>query len=224
MISMVVSTECPIAGSLEKRKGLKKLAKSIGSKINVKHKKKEGETDDLSSGSINSLKRRTGTYDNVLKSSKQVAGDADPGVVSEDEDEFTFDDLSHNSSTSSLNHGTKEPLPPSPAQNNEKAGEALENLAGGEVLRRHTVAAPPKKPARFEPSKPLDEWEKKLCGGNRLSWDPSKLSSQIEEEEPSELTVPVPVQQHVQHSPKPETKKEGKERGLSKLKNFRKGQ
>lgn len=151
-------------GSLEKRKGLRKFAKSIGSKMNLKGKGKKGDTDGESlSGSVTSLKRRVGTYDNALKNSKQVIGDSDPGVVSEDEDDFHLDELSHNSSASSLNT-TGTPAP--------NAVGSLENLAGGEVLRRHTVAVPPKKPPRLD-SKPVDEWEVKLYGksgkGNHLA-------------------------------------------------------
>lgn len=74
-------------GSVEKRKGIKKFAKSIGSKMHLKGKKKDGEGDDSSSiGSVGSLKRRNGLS---KFSSQQTAEDADPGVVSEDEDEFT---------------------------------------------------------------------------------------------------------------------------------------
>lgn len=167
-------------GTLEKSKGIKKFAKSIGSKINVKHKKKSSESDVDSIGSINSLKRRTGTYDNAFKDSKQVAGDADPGVISEDEDEFTFDDLSHKSSASSLSYSN---------QNETAAINSIENLAGGEVLRRHTLAVPPRKPPRFE-NKPVDEWEAKLYGKTGKTFHNSdvrdsvgsKVSSQIEEE------------------------------------------
>lgn len=221
-------------GSLEKRKGLKKFAKSIGSKINLKHKKKEAG-DDLSAGSVSSLKRRAGLYDNNFKS-KQTAGDADPGVISEDEDDFTFDDLSHNGSTNSLNHNIKEPTPViNPVSTITATDGSLENLAGGEVLRRNTSNAPPKKPPRFE-SKPVDEWEQKLYGKsgknfhsntetlNRLSWDPSKLSSQIEEEEPQETVTVKKDMPKTDMKIKNNFKKEEKEdRLFSKLRHFRKG-
>lgn len=71
-------------GSIEKRKGIKKFAKSIGSKMHLKSKKKDD--DDASSvGSVGSLKHRSTISE--LKS-RQTIEDADPGVVSED-DEFT---------------------------------------------------------------------------------------------------------------------------------------
>lgn len=74
-------------GSLDKRKGIKKFAKSIGSKMHLKGKKKDGDDGDSSSiGSVGSLKRRNGSFGIV---SKQTIEDADPGVVSEDEDDFT---------------------------------------------------------------------------------------------------------------------------------------
>lgn len=136
-------------GSLEKRKGLKKLAKSIGNKMGRSHRDHDGEDKGrpVSSGISGSYVR-----------SSQVAGDADPGVISEDEDEFTFDDLSHKSSESSLNtnHAASTPVVGS-----------IENLAGGEFLRRSTIATlPPAKPPRNIPpsDKHVDEWEQKLFG------------------------------------------------------------
>lgn len=72
-------------GSAEKRKGIKKFAKSIGSKINLKGKKKNGLSEDEGSsiGSVNSLHVRN----NIEKyRSKQTLEDADPGVVSDDDD------------------------------------------------------------------------------------------------------------------------------------------
>lgn len=229
-------------GSLEKRKGLKKFAKSIGSKINLKGHKKHDSDNDSMTGSISSLKKRVGPLENTLKSSKQVPGDADPGVVSEDEDDFHLDELSHNSSASSLNNPAGQP--PS------NAVGSLENLAGGEVLRRHTVGVPPKKPPRID-NKPVDEWEVKLYGKsgkgglhvnanenlNRRSWESSKLSSQIEEEEPTEPAPNISVAVEAAPPAKPEVKakspvskkddekeKDVKEPGMfSKLKYFRKG-
>lgn len=70
--------------SVDKRKGIKKFAKSIGSKMHLKSKKKDVDADDsLSIGSVGSLKRRNGILDSR---SKQTLEDADPGVVSEDDD------------------------------------------------------------------------------------------------------------------------------------------
>lgn len=64
-------------GSLEKRKGLKKLAKSIGNKVKGKSKSKLDK---------NGLDERE---EHEIRPSKQEPGEADPGVISEDEDEFT---------------------------------------------------------------------------------------------------------------------------------------
>ncbi|XP_063928496.1 rab11 family-interacting protein 1 isoform X2 [Zophobas morio] len=132
-------------GSAEKRKGIKKFAKSIGSKMHLRSKKKDGDLDDGSSiGSVGSLKRN---FDKV--NSRQTKEDADPGVVS-DEDEFTFDDLSHKSSISSLNQPTNHGL----------SHSSVENLSG-DINKTNSVS--PAKPPRSE-SKPQDEWESKLFG------------------------------------------------------------
>lgn len=75
-------------GSAEKRKGIKKFAKSIGSKMHLKGKKKDEFDDGASSiGSVGSLNIRSQTLNRKFRS-KQTLEDADPGVVS-DEDEFT---------------------------------------------------------------------------------------------------------------------------------------
>ena len=79
---------------------------------------------------------------------------------------FQFDDLSHKSSASSLSTTQQPPsaanvAPPS----NLASGNSLENLAGGEFLRR-TSATPPVKPPRIPlgSDKAVDEWEQKLFG------------------------------------------------------------
>lgn len=64
--------------------------------------------------------------------------------------------MSHKSSQGSLSalHTTTTPVVGS-----------LENLAGGEFLRRTSVAVAPPKPARVPPpEKTVDEWEQKLYG------------------------------------------------------------
>lgn len=65
-------------GSLEKRKGLKKLAKSIGNKVKGKSKNR------LDSGHLDEKEEHQFT-----RITRQEPGEADPGVISEDEDEFT---------------------------------------------------------------------------------------------------------------------------------------
>jgi Rab11 family-interacting protein 1/2/5 len=135
-------------GSAEKRKGIKKFAKSIGSKMHLRGKKKDGDPDDNSSiGSVGSLKRNFDKF-----KSRQTKEDADPGVVS-DEDDFTFDDLSHKSSVSSLNQPTNHGL--------SNSISSVENLSG-DVSNKASIA-PPVKPPRNEP-KAQDEWESKLFG------------------------------------------------------------
>lgn len=66
-------------GSLEKRKGLKKLAKSIGNKVKGKSKNRLND-DHLDENE-----------EHQFKTTRQEPGEADPGVISEDEDEFTVD-------------------------------------------------------------------------------------------------------------------------------------
>ncbi|KAJ8923693.1 hypothetical protein NQ315_010274 [Exocentrus adspersus] len=221
-------------GSAEHRKGIKKFAKSIGSKMNLKGKKKSGHSEDDASsiGSVGSLKIRNNNLGKFK--SQQTLEDADPGVVSEDEDEFTFDDLSHKSSASSLNQ----------TANNRAVSPVIktstENTSPAENIRRHTLtgAIAPVKPPRTD-QKPQDEWESKLVGNkpkstlrpgsseslNRRSWDSSKLASQIEEEPSEFLDVPISKQDTIslKANLKPASpKKEEKESMFSKFKHFRK--
>jgi hypothetical protein len=68
-------------GSLEKRKGLKKLAKSIGGKVRGKSRSKS-KLDDICDEEEIRVGERPRT-------AGQEHGDADPGVVSDEDDEFT---------------------------------------------------------------------------------------------------------------------------------------
>ncbi|KAH8303039.1 hypothetical protein KR018_000684, partial [Drosophila ironensis] len=101
-------------GNGEKRRSIKKLAGSLSSKLHIRSKKnKEVTGDDSSSfgGSFASLgtpnnstgRGQNGAGGSGRRRGGQRAGEADPGVISEDEDEFVFDNLSHKSSGSSLN-------------------------------------------------------------------------------------------------------------------------
>jgi len=143
--------------SLDKRKGLKKLAGKIGNKIGGKSKSKEKVFPE--SGSLRDVNKLPGGVGDLMKPSQQRAGDADPGVISEGEsegeDDFTLDDLSHKGSGYSLEIGT----------NSTPKSGSLENLAGGEFLRR-SDNIPPAKPPRINtaPEPVLDEWEQKLYG------------------------------------------------------------
>ncbi|XP_046407325.1 uncharacterized protein LOC124171933 [Ischnura elegans] len=181
-------------GSLEKRKTLKTFAKSIGHKV-VKGKKKlsgKGSCVDesLDEGHDWSPQPVAPTH----RQGGQVPGEADPGVISEGEsdDDFALDDLSHKSSASSLNA--------SQGPGNQPAN-ALENLAGGEFLRRNS-SLPPSKPPRSATLPEKDEWQEKLFGRQskdhladslkRHSWDNPKsitLSQPVEEVGQEELGV-----------------------------------
>uniref|UniRef100_A0A0A1XJM3 Rab11 family-interacting protein 1 n=1 Tax=Zeugodacus cucurbitae TaxID=28588 RepID=A0A0A1XJM3_ZEUCU len=126
-------------GTIEKRKGIKKFAKSIGSKMHLHSKKKNKDGDDVSnfSGSFASI----GTPNSSNGGSRrygQRAGEADPGVISEDEDEFVFDNLSHKSSASSLN--IRSSLQP-PTQNfaPRNPSPLLNKVVGKPLSRRDLV-------------------------------------------------------------------------------------
>lgn len=166
-------------GTLEKRKSLKKFAKSLGSKMHVTGKKKKDKSDDSDSfsGSFSSI----GTPNLGTKNLRNTGNfsNADPGVISEDEDEFAFDNLSHKSSGSSLNVRQK-----------------TNNLILTDDSLSKTATLPPSKPPRNMTDTPtkdakVDEWEAKLYGKsldlghghstdslkrqNRLSWENSRV-------------------------------------------------
>ncbi|KAH8395188.1 hypothetical protein KR222_006724, partial [Zaprionus bogoriensis] len=98
-------------GQGEKRKSIKKLAGSFSSKLHIRSKKRNADGEDSASfnGSFVSIdtpysSSGVGGIGGGSDSRRgQRAGEADPGVISEDEDEFVFDNLSHKSSGSSLN-------------------------------------------------------------------------------------------------------------------------
>ncbi|KAH8289190.1 hypothetical protein KR054_001506, partial [Drosophila jambulina] len=111
-------------GNGEKRRSIKKLAGSLSSKLHIRSKKKqEAGGDDSSSfggsfaslGTPNSSTGRGQNGGSGRRRGGQRAGEADPGVISEDEDEFVFDNLSHKSSGSSLNIQRSGLQPPPPA-------------------------------------------------------------------------------------------------------------
>ncbi|KAJ8981466.1 hypothetical protein NQ317_006992 [Molorchus minor] len=209
------------------------IAQSVGGSLMSLGKKKGHSEDDASSiGSVGSLKIRNNNLGKFK--SKQTLEDADPGVVSEDEDDFTFDDLSHKSSASSI----------SQTANNRTSSPVIkttlvDNSSPTESLRRHTIGGTaPIKPPRTD-QKPQDEWESKLLGNktknnlrpgsseslNRRSWDSSKLASQIEEEPTDILEVHGSSNDNISTklNKTPETpKKEEKEGMFSKFKHFRK--
>lgn len=94
--------------AIEKRKGLKRFAISLGSKNYIngiwKNKNSGVEGVEYDGSSFTDSYSSIGTPSGLTpRRSQQTFGDADPGVFSEDEDEFVFDNLSHNCSGSSLN-------------------------------------------------------------------------------------------------------------------------
>lgn len=192
-------------GTLEKRKSLAKFAKSLGSKVHISGKSKKEKYSPESgsnSNSVSSIGSTPGSGSFAPRRFGQTVGDADPGVISEDDDEFAFDNLSHKSSGSSLNvkANALPPLPPpSPlvtAPNvkvtttiNHEADEMDSDDDNDEHnIKLRSKTLPPSKPPRITytdsttPQKP-DEWETKLYGKSleagstdslkRRSWDSS---------------------------------------------------
>lgn len=93
----------------------------------------------------------------------QSSAEADPGVISEDDDEFILESLSQKSSHSSINVKSNADLRHSPL-----ITKAISNsmLNVDEDLRSRSRTLPPSKPPRFTPDQPdkVDEWEAKLYG------------------------------------------------------------
>ncbi|XP_070144512.1 rab11 family-interacting protein 1 isoform X1 [Drosophila kikkawai] len=206
-------------GNGEKRRSIKKLAGSLSSKLHIRSKKKqEAGGDDSSSfgGSFASLgtpNSSAGRGQNGGGSGRrrggQRAGEADPGVISEDEDEFVFDNLSHKSSGSSLNiqrsglqpppatvAGTPNfaPRHPSPLLSN---GNGVVIGGGGSGKGKPTVL-----PATLDEDAPIDAEMEQLeidfsvrarasssstlpppSKPPRIPSSPSSLSSQVEQQE-----------------------------------------
>lgn len=158
--------------------------------ISGKSKKDKGNENDSISGSVSSLSTPgSGPFQQRRHVSGQSAGEADPGVISEDEDEFAFDNLSNKSSASSINVKPRNtqhlPPPPSPlAVQSNTSHSAVSASNDDDIKFRTKVASTPIKPPRTSNEAPeVDEWEQKLYGKNsdlnltvsdpmkRLSWD-----------------------------------------------------
>ncbi|XP_034123273.1 rab11 family-interacting protein 1 isoform X1 [Drosophila guanche] len=123
-------------GNGEKRKSIKKLAGSLSSKLHLRSKKKHADAggDDNSSfsgsfASIGTPNSSTGGPGGSGRRRGQRAGEADPGVISEDEDEFVFDNLSHKSSGSSLNIQRSGLQPPPATMGGGGGGGGAPNFA-----------------------------------------------------------------------------------------------
>lgn len=133
----------------------------------------------------------------------------DPGFISEDEDEFVFDNLSHKSSGSSLNVKTNTtqqlpPPPPSPmtipkkpTQLSPPTSPTITITAANDEVRLRSKTLPPSKPPRIttaETPSQVDEWEAKLYGGGkhlelggsdalkRRSWESSRVPLSVQNE------------------------------------------
>ncbi|GAB0100873.1 rab11 family-interacting protein 1 [Sergentomyia squamirostris] len=216
-------------GTLEKRKGLKNFAKSLGSKVHLsgKSKKEKKSVDsDSMSGSFSSI-GTPGSGQFQQRRSGQTMGDADPGVISEDEDEFTFENLSHKSSGSSLNmkayaaanasvHRTDSMKTDSPVS--VKSHQQRSETPPGEVFitvpldaNKKSMTLPAKPPRGVETSSSpakKDEWEEKLYGKykeggstdslKRRSWDPTnRVPLAVTSEEEEERKISMKVDEVV---------------------------
>lgn len=203
-------------GTLEKRKGLKNFAKSMGSKMHISGKKKDKNKDN-DTGSITGSISSIGTPGSEAFAPRrfgQTAGDADPGVISEDEDEFVFDNLSHKSSGSSLNVKASQNLPPTVAPPAVPSPLSSNSSVADQDIKLRSKTLPPSKPPRIASDPPHDEWEAKLYGKHleigssdslkRRSWESSRvpLVTQEEIEESSEKHLQEP---HVLASTAPTT-------------------
>lgn len=203
--------------AFEKRKSLKKFAKSMGSKMHISGKKKDkGQDNDSISSSISSLSMTGNNNNNRFEERRiegsQARGDADPGVISEDEDEFAFDNLSNKSSASSINlkskgaqlHNIQQARSPLAVQSFSSYGNINNFSADLEQSKPEIIEPKPQKPNinTRRQSNEIDDWETKLYGKHvdrsdsfkRRSWDVSKKSeTNLPEEtfdEPLENTNP----------------------------------
>uniref|UniRef100_A0AAG5DL59 FIP-RBD domain-containing protein n=1 Tax=Anopheles atroparvus TaxID=41427 RepID=A0AAG5DL59_ANOAO len=203
-------------GAIEKRKGLKKIAKSIGSKMHISGlgKGKEGrrDKDGAAGGAEDGGSMYSGSYSSLSgaghgsaatlpasgsglgRQSKQTFGDADPGVISEDEDEFVLDNLSHKSSNGSLN------LRPAGGGAASKSEERSPTLRQQQQTPVRTTTSLPSADVggleeKAQAGAKVDEWEQKLYGRNHLldigstdslkrrSWESSRVMLSVQQEE-----------------------------------------
>ncbi|CAG9803113.1 unnamed protein product [Chironomus riparius] len=198
-------------GALEKRKSLKKFAKSLGTKMHVTGRKKKDKGEDTESytGSFSSI--GTPNLGVMKRGSFRDDKNADPGVISEDEDEFVFENLSHKSSGSSLNV-------------RQKNNNLILNKQDSPILRESSTLPIITKPVRHSDSSSIkekdgkvDEWEAKLYGKNieighssdslkRRSWETSRVPLNLEEEQKErEPTIQEQSLERVSLEPEPIT-------------------
>lgn len=144
------------------KKSFKKLAKTITKKIKKEKKLYEEE------------------HENVKPQIRQETGDADPGVIS-DEDEFAFDDLSHTGSGCSLET--------SHISNSNSATGSVETVASSELppapykdsVGKFNTLPPSKPPRSITPiqEKFVQKWEQKLQEAKKTKAMLNKSSERI---------------------------------------------
>lgn len=186
--------------------------------ISGKSKKDKGHDNDSISGSVSSLSTPgSGQFQDRRYGGGQALGDADPGVISEDDDEFAFDNLSNKSSASSINmksRNNQQPQllpPPSPLATQSNSSHSTGYNTTGTSndddikLRSNPSSVPPSKPARhhINDAPEIDEWEAKLYGGKhldtstdslkRLSWDTRVPLNKHDADDANGKSITAPV-------------------------------
>lgn len=197
-------------GALEKRKSLKKFAKSLGSKVHISGKSKKVQDNDSISGSVSSIGTPgSGQFQQRRYVSGQGIGDADPGVISEDDDEFAFDNLSNKSSASSINlkgRSNQQHLPPAPSplaiNSNSSYASKNDDDQSDESGNNRSNTIPTKPPRNPLSAPEVDEWEAKLYGSRlekssdslkRLSWDTRVPLNKDETYDNDDKSITAPV-------------------------------
>jgi len=180
----------------EKKASIKNLAKAVGHKVStLPGRGKKKHKDDVF-GVIPEQTSISGS-EFVRAHRGSVRSDvADPGVISDDEDEFRFDELSHRSSHSSLS--TSQATLPNPKEG------SLENLGGSDLMRRNYTPPPakqvtiPEKPSEPKPTLnrwsagPIDDWESKLFG-KKSHFDTKSVEIIPDFSHSPELDKPQPI-------------------------------
>lgn len=148
-------------GTLDKRKSLKSLkslTKSLGNKL--KKNKLKGSTDDISStASTPSLNEFRKYKNDSHHQFDTLHGHADPGVISENEDELILDNLSQKSSNISLNKSHFSEF--------NVTNQNLPTSAGSAGIGESPAA------------KDQDEWQTKLFGRKTLERKPFNGSFEV---------------------------------------------
>lgn len=201
-------------GALEKRKGLKNFAKSLGSRMHISGKSKKdknlGDNDSIND-SMSSIGTPTSGY--MSRNSRQTVDDADPGVISEDDDEFAFENLSHKSSGSSLNIRSYSSNVTAVASHDNEPSNHFIN----EEKKSMTLPTPAKPPRNtgVNDSPKVDEWEAKLygIGSNdslkRRSWNSSGSALAVQKEEDEKELEMIPASNTAPTTPNLEVKSAG---------------